>query len=192
MQSFLYRVQFHIKAIFFRIFTIIKFGNRVRIDGDPRKVKLGKGCTFQSGVLIYTYGGTVQIGDYSEIHHGVILNASGGTIVIGTECSINPYTIIYGEGNTIIGNGVRIAAHSVIVSSNHSFEVKDIPIRKQGFTKLGIAIEDDVWIGAGVKILDGVVIRKGAVIGAGAVVTTNIPEFAVCVGVPAKVIKYRT
>lgn len=55
----------------------------------------------------------------------------------------------------------------------------------------GIVIEDDCWLGTGVKILDGVTIGKGSVIGAGAVVTKNIPSYSVAVGVPAKVISKR-
>jgi acetyltransferase-like isoleucine patch superfamily enzyme len=52
-------------------------------------------------------------------------------------------------------------------------------------------IEDDCWLGDGVKVLDGVTIGRGSVIGAGAVVTKDIPPFSVAVGVPARVIKTR-
>jgi acetyltransferase-like isoleucine patch superfamily enzyme len=55
-------------------------------------------------------------------------------------------------------------------------------------TKGGIVIEDDVWIGFGVIVLDGVKIGKGAVLGAGSVVTRDIPDNTVAVGVPAKTI----
>ena len=54
-----------------------------------------------------------------------------------------------------------------------------------------INIGHDVFIGANVTIIDGVKIGDGAVIGAGAVVTEDIPDFAIAVGVPAKVKKYR-
>lgn len=57
--------------------------------------------------------------------------------------------------------------------------------------KGAIVIEDDVWIGESAIIMSGVHIGRGAVIGAGAVVTKDIPPYAVAVGVPAKVIKYR-
>jgi acetyltransferase-like isoleucine patch superfamily enzyme len=50
---------------------------------------------------------------------------------------------------------------------------------------------DDVWIGAGVTVLDGVKINKGAVVAAGAVVTKEIPENALTMGIPAKVVDYR-
>jgi len=66
------------------------------------------------------------------------------------------------------------------------------PIKKQPLqTKGGILIDDDALLSVGVIVLDGVRIGKGAVIGAGSVVTTNIPDNAVAVGVPARVIKIR-
>lgn len=54
-----------------------------------------------------------------------------------------------------------------------------------------VTIGDDVWIGTRAIVMDGVTIGSHAVIGAGAVVTGDVPEYAVAVGVPAKVIKYR-
>lgn len=78
----------------------------------------------------------------------------------------------------------------MVIPANHGI-AKNSPIRKQVVTKIGIVIEDDVWIGAGAKILDGVTLRKGSVIGAGAVVTKNTDAYCVYAGVPAKVIKPR-
>jgi len=52
-------------------------------------------------------------------------------------------------------------------------------------------IGDDVWLGYGVVVLDGVKIGSGAVIGANSVVTKDVPENAVAVGSPAKVIRMR-
>jgi maltose O-acetyltransferase len=48
-----------------------------------------------------------------------------------------------------------------------------------------------VWIGARVIVLPGVTIGKGAIIGAGAVVTKDVPAYAICVGNPARVIRFR-
>ena len=58
-------------------------------------------------------------------------------------------------------------------------------------TKGNVIIGNDVWIGYGAKILSGVSIGDGAVVGAGAVVAKNIPPYAVVVGNPAKIIKFR-
>jgi acetyltransferase-like isoleucine patch superfamily enzyme len=111
--------------------------------------------------------------------------------VIGADCSINAFCILYGQGGLSIGDNVRIAAHTVIVPGNHDFDRTDIPIAKQGYTMQGITIEDDVWIGAGTRILDGVTITTGCVIGAGAVVTKSTEPFGVYVGMPARRLKDR-
>lgn len=84
-----------------------------------------------------------------------------------------------------------IAAHTVIIPADHEYGDLETPIMYQEEIRKGIKIEDDVWIGCGVRILDGVVIGKGSVVGAGSVVTRSVPPFSVVVGVPAKVIKCR-
>lgn len=136
-------------------------------------------------------GGRVIVGKNSSLDIGVILRAYGDNIMIGENCSINPYTIIHGQ-KIRIGNGVRIASHVVIIAANHNFSDTSKFIYLQGETSIGITIEDDVWIGAGAKILDGVVIRKGTIVGAGAVVTKSTDEYAVVVGVPARTVRVRT
>jgi len=54
-----------------------------------------------------------------------------------------------------------------------------------------VVLQNDVWLGHGVVVLPGVTIGSGAAIGAGAVVSKEIPPFAVAVGVPARVIRFR-
>jgi acetyltransferase-like isoleucine patch superfamily enzyme len=115
----------------------------------------------------------------------------GGVIKIGDGCSINPYSILYGHGNLTIGNNVLIAAHTVIIPANHNFKDLEIPIHQQGLTTKGICIEDNVWIGAGCKILDGVTIGFGAIVAAGAVVTKDVVPNTIVGGVPARLLKTR-
>ncbi|WP_140538245.1 DapH/DapD/GlmU-related protein [Mesorhizobium sp. B1-1-8] len=55
----------------------------------------------------------------------------------------------------------------------------------------GVTVGNDVWIGHGAIMLPGVAIGDGAVVGAGAVVTKDVPPYAIVVGSPAKVIRYR-
>jgi len=125
------------------------------------------------------------------IHDGVIIDANGGWIEIGDETTINPYCVLYGGGGLKIGAHCGIATQTVIVASAHTFERTDLPIMNQLVTAKGIVIEDDVWLGAGCRVLDGVVIGRGAVVGAGAVVTRDWPPGAVIAGVPARQIKVR-
>jgi len=161
-------------------------------------IRLGQGTTVYPGAIIacsrLEYGdseemlpeGTVTIGDNCSISYGSILVTYGGSITIGNEVSLNPGVMIHGNGGVKIGNYVRIAAQTSIIAGNHRFDQREIPIKNQGMKCLGIVIEDDVWIGAGVRILDGVTISRGAIIGAGAVVTKSVPPFAIMGGVPAK------
>jgi acetyltransferase-like isoleucine patch superfamily enzyme len=52
-------------------------------------------------------------------------------------------------------------------------------------------LEDDVWLGVNVAVMDGVTIGQGAIVGAGAVVTKDIPPYAIAGGVPARLIGVR-
>lgn len=122
---------------------------------------------------------------------GAYIAPWGGTIDIGARTFIGPYTVIYGHGGVVIGADVLIAAHVTVIPANHVFTASDRPIAQQGFTALGIVIEDNVWIGTGARILDGVRIGAGAIVAAGAVVTKSVPANAIVGGVPASVIRYR-
>ena len=86
-------------------------------------------------------------------------------------------------GGVSIGENGWIGPRVSIVSTNHVFKERDILIKDQGTIAKGIIIEEDVWLGTGVTVLDDVIIHKGAVVDAGAIVTKDIPEYAVAVGV---------
>jgi galactoside O-acetyltransferase len=73
----------------------------------------------------------------------------------------------------------------------HRFDRTDVPIHGQGVTSRGVVIEDNVWIGMNVSILDGVRIGNGSIVGAGAVVTKDVPANAIVVGNPARVLRFR-
>lgn len=115
----------------------------------------------------------------------------GGDITIGDNCSVNPFSIVYGHGGTRIGNGVRIAAHTVIIPAHHNIVSDGQPLYLSGTTAKGIDIGDHVWLGAGSRILDGVHIGRNAVVGAGSVVTKSVRENTTVAGVPARVLKQR-
>lgn len=177
-----------IRLIHFLIAAKIRFFIKSYTYG----VYIDKHCIIEKDVEFNTlYGGTISIGKNCALLKGCQILTYGGNIFIGNNCSINPYTIIYGQGNVTIGNGVRIAAHCIIIPSNHIFSEANIPIYEQGLENKGIIIEDDVWIGSGVRILDGITIARGCVIGAGSVVTKSTEAYGIYVGVPARKIKSR-
>lgn len=135
-------------------------------------------------------GSSIVLGRETTISPGAML-LGPGDITIGDNCAVNPYSILYGHGGLKIGNWVRIAAHTVIIPSNHNFSEVDKPTGLQGATQLGVTIEDDVWIGANVTVLDGAHISTGCVIAAGAVVRGKTVPFGVYGGVPARLLKMR-
>ena len=131
-------------------------------------------------------GAAIIIGRDCEIHPYVMILSYGGSIHIGDRVSVNPFTIIYGIGNVHIGNGVRFATSVTVIPANHNAHNDGTLITESGITKLGIRIEENVWIGAGARILDGVTIGRDSVVGAGSVVTRNVAPGSRVVGVPAR------
>lgn len=135
--------------------------------------------------------GRIRIGKRCEIGASAILNCHGGSIELGDDSTVNEGAVLYGHGGLKIGSGVRIAAQTVIIPANHGI-ARGQPVFRQPQTKLGIVIEDDVWIGTGARILDGVTLATGSVVGAGAVVTRSTEPYSINVGVPARKIGERS
>lgn len=155
-------------------------------------VDLASSSVIEPTALISLSGGVVSVGRGSFIDHGVVIRAFGGNVYVGDNTYINAYSVLIGGGNITIGNNTLIASSTIMVASNHVFSNKNELIHYQGLSTEGIVIGNDVWIGAGARILDGVIIGNGAVIGAGAVVTKDVPDYAVVVGIPARQISSRS
>lgn len=137
-------------------------------------------------------GGSIIAGSGLRLSHGAILSPYGGQIVLGENVYVGPFSVLYGHGGLKVGSDVLIAGQCMLIPANHRFDKVNTPIARQGISAYGIVIEDNVWIGSGVRILDGVTIGAGSVVAAGAVVNASIPPLAVAAGVPARVIRYRS
>lgn len=110
---------------------------------------------------------------------------------IGDRVTLNEWIYVDGFGGVDIGDNVRIAHRTTIMSSDHRYQDPNRPIHEQGLVCGPVRIHDGVWIGCNATILMGVTIGEGAIIGAGAVVTKDVPPFAIAVGVPARVVGRR-
>jgi acetyltransferase-like isoleucine patch superfamily enzyme len=164
----------------------------VRIVGPLFLIRVGKSTIIRRGAKLSTkLGGSINLGDFCEIHPTAMILSYGGQICIGDNCSLNPGSIIYGHGGVTIGSGVRIAAHSVIIPANHEIRGSADSIYRKPLTKKGITIESNVWIGTHCVILDGVRVAEGCVIAAGAVVATSTEPNGIYAGIPARRIKSR-
>lgn len=90
-----------------------------------------------------------------------------------------------------IGEFVQIGAYTYIISGNHCYEDRSVPLEVQGCRGAPIVIENNVWIGTHVVVLPGVTIGEGAIVAAHSLVNKNIPPYEVWGGVPAKFLKSR-
>jgi len=123
-----------------------------------------------------------EVGKYTYI----AINSTINNATIGKYCSIGP-NLICGWGIHPT-NGISTAPmfYSTLKQNGITLsEVDKIQELKPSF------IGNDVFIGANVTILDGVTIGDGAVIGAGTVVSKDIPPYAIAVGCPIRILKYR-
>ena len=123
-----------------------------------------------------------SIGDYTYISRNSFVSKT----TIGKFCSIGP--------NFLCGWGIH-PTNSLSTSPMFYSTKKQNGVSLTTLDKLEerkeIKIGNDVFIGANVTILDGVTIGDGAVIGAGAVVSKDIPPYAICVGCPIKILRFR-
>ena len=146
-----------------RIWRIITFRKGIYAD-------VGKGNKFCSGVFAHEMS---TIGKYNYIGTGTLITNAE----IGNYCSIASGVKIGGAEHSIS----YITTYNGISGKNTQYDM---------FTKKSV-IGNDVWIGANAVILQGVTIGTGAVIGAGAIVNKDVPDYAIAVGVPARIIRYR-
>lgn len=162
------------------------------------KIRLGKSVFIGDNVEInaLSFGG-VSIGNNVTIKKGGIIDCTGvlynlgDRLFIGDNVGISQNVFIQVRGSVKIGNDVIIGPGVSIFSENHIYDDLVIPIRKQGVSRVGVEINEGVWIGARSIILDGVKIGRNSIIAAGSVVTKDVEEFSVVGGVPAKFIKSR-
>lgn len=95
--------------------------------------------------------------------------------------------IVLDCGIVTIGDRVQFGPSVSIYAATHETEVQS----RRDFIEYAkpVSIGHDCWIGGNTTIMPGVKIGKGCTIGAGSVVTKDIPDFSVAMGVPAKVVK---
>jgi acetyltransferase-like isoleucine patch superfamily enzyme len=131
--------------------------------------------------LIYSLYG-IEIGAKSYIHMGARFNEPW-RVKIGEGTIIGNNAFLDGRADLTIGNHVDMASEVLIYNAEHNLKDPEF-----GAIQEPVVIGDYVFVGPRAIILPGVKIGEGAVIAAGAVVTSDVPNYAVVGGVPAKFI----
>lgn len=153
------------------------FGKTIFRTEPNSIVKIGDNCRFNSSHK------SNLIGVFSPCMISTI--ARGSEIHVGNNCGFSG-TVIGAALSIKLGNNVRCGANTMITDSDwHT----DDPRTGQNAP---VVIENNVWLGYGVKVLKGVHIGENSVIGAGSIVTKDIPANVVAAGNPCRVIKELT
>ena len=163
----------------------------------PEDMVLGARVYLDHGVYLHGGEGGISIGDDSWLMSGCRLHVFNfralpqAGIRIGRRTFLGEETLMRAQGGITIGDRVLFGPRVQLLAVNHVMTEPDRAIMDQGITAQGITIGDGSWIGAGAIVLDGVTIGRYACIGAGSVVTSDVPDHAVAVGAPARVIRDR-
>jgi acetyltransferase-like isoleucine patch superfamily enzyme len=132
-------------------------------------------------------GGTARIGNKMILSNHVLIQ-SNGELTIGNNLFVNAYSRIVCHSNISIGDNVTLASGVAILDHDHRFANHGSQRIADGYETAPVKIGSNVWIGDKVIVLKGVTIGNNVTVGAGSVVTRDIPDNSVAVGVPARVI----
>jgi len=152
-------------------YYFLRFGAKVspRAEMDiTSNIHLGPGCIVGSFAKLKATEGGLSMGERGGIANGCFISAGSAGIRIGK--------------NFICGPNVSIVAH------NYVHDQLNVHLEDQGVRSIGIAIGDNVWIGAGSVVTDGAVIGSNTVVVANSVVNGKYPEEVILQGNPAKVV----
>ena len=164
----------------------------VKLRGAPQNIWIGDNVILGDGVdLRNRENGKIQLKERVYLDRNVrVVAARDGRVEIGYGSEIGTNTTINSGGTTRIGEYCLIAGGVNINSSRHGIDraayVKAQP-HSHGYVELG----DDVWVGSGASIIMNTKIGNGVIVSSNSLVKGEFPEFAICAGVPAKVIRYR-
>lgn len=163
--------------------------------------KSGRGIAIGDGFQAYAPE-RIQVGNDVAIANHVTLRAMTAypwsnppqafapEIVLGERCFINNFSQISCVRRVAIGADVLIAENCFIADNNHGYADSDLPVRAQPLAAAGeVEIGAGSWIGAHCSIVGNVRIGRHCVVGANSVVTTDLPDFSVAAGAPARVLK---
>jgi acetyltransferase-like isoleucine patch superfamily enzyme len=182
-------------SLFEKVGKGVVFGRNITVR-HPKKITLGPNTFIDDNVVLDAKGEENQgitIGENAYVGRNTILSCKEGSIHIEDFCNISANCMLLSETEIRLGKYCFLAGQCYLVAGgNHTFDDISVPIMFQpSYSRGGILVGEDVWLAAGVIVLDGAHIGKGTVVGAGSVVTESLPEYCIAVGSPAQKIKDR-
>lgn len=175
--------------------VVIAAGVTIR---NPKKIVIGDNVVMDEGCVIDAKGETgkgVNIGEEVFISRNVVLSCKNGGITLGNSLSIGPYSGVYSvdDCEVSIGDYCIISAYCYFVGSgDYSSSSVETPFIIQGLKKgRPIRVEQNVWLGGYVEVMEGVTIGRDTIVGAKSLVKKDIPPRSVAYGIPAQVQRSR-
>jgi len=183
-------------GLFGRVGRGMNFGRNISLR-CPGRMSLGDHVTIDDGCALDARGGAgpadFTIGPRTLIARDTCLTLKSGYLRIGADGSIGSQCYLSAVSGLQIGDHAIIAGQCYFGGGRYHTALGQGPMVSQGLvTKGPVIIGDDVWIGAGARVLDGVRVGDGAIIGAGAVVTRDVAPNAIVGGVPARPLGVRS
>lgn len=160
----------------------------------PRQASLGHGVVIDDYATLDVRGSDagIELGDRVLIGRFATIAAKGGRVRLKSGCNVGSYCRIATNSRIEVGESVLFGAYCYIGPGNHQEGDEGRPLIASPMEiRGGVSIGDHAWLGTRVTVLDGVKIGRHAIIGAHSLVKDDIPDFAVAVGTPAKVIRIR-
>lgn len=157
--------------------------------------EFGKGTILMSPIRL-SGERRIAIGDNVYIGAGSWLQAlSDGenmspSLRIGSRTSMAGYCVLSAVRSVVLEDDVLLARNVYISDHIHKYTNMDVPIKDQGVDKVDpVLICKGAWLGQNVVICPGVRIGRNAVVGANSVVNSDVPDYSIAVGAPARVVK---
>ena len=163
---------------------------RFRVFGSGSVICFPVGAMF--GERYIELGSGTIIGPYATLSAGVSPAHELGDVAvvsIGDRCLIGQGTGIVGHERIEIGDDVFTGHDVYITDANHGYEDPTLPIGQQFAPPRPVRIGAGSWLGHAAIVLPGVTIGAHVVVGAGSVVTSDLPNYSVAVGNPARVVR---
>lgn len=163
--------------------AVFYFGAKIEnLSHNKAAIKVGMKSHILGELRVFPHGGKIEIGDFSYIGSGSKI-WSMSHIKIGSRVQVSHNVNIHDNISHSLSAAERHTHFAAITTSMHPKVLNNVP-------SMPVFIEDDAWIGFNATILKGVSIGRGAVVGACSVVTKSVPDFAIVVGNPARIIGY--
>jgi acetyltransferase-like isoleucine patch superfamily enzyme len=169
------------------------FGQNVVLR-HPHKIRIGDNVVIDDNCLLDAKGEAnrgITIGTGVFLGRNSILSCKNGDIELADGANVGFNCEVFSASRVTIGADALLAAYCYVIGGDHDFSDPSAAVLAQGRRSSGVSIGAGAWLGAGAKILDGVSVGHRAIVGAGAVVREAVPDGAIAVGIPARVVGQR-